>query len=184
MSCFCFVLSVPCFVPFRVCLSFLFFNLDTDLHLFFHVDNAKAHHPCASANRPTGYKPKLPDDFHHSETTELIFQEESVDKDTVPSYLFDAEHDDETIGRALSSPLFIQEREEPANRRQAYHSFEENLLPAQSFSVCHSGTERPVHELRSLSSPSSCREKPSLEMEDETVRTLLWSTKWANSRWF
>ena len=29
--------------------------------------------------------------------------------------MFDAELDDETIGKALSSPLFIQEREEPAN---------------------------------------------------------------------
>ena len=85
---------------------------------------------------PTGYEPKLPDDFHHSETTEIFFQDES--SNTVPSYLFDAELDDETIGRALSSPLFIQEREEPADRRQAYHSLEESLLPAQSFSVGHS----------------------------------------------
>ena len=51
----------------------------------------------------------------------------------VPSHLIDAQLDDETIGKALSSPLFIQEREEPANRRQAYHSFEESLLPAQFF---------------------------------------------------
>ena len=43
---------------------------------------------------------------------------------------------DETIGRALSSPLFIQEREEPADRKQAYHSFEESLL--KSIFVCRS----------------------------------------------
>ena len=49
----------------------------------------------------------------------MIFQEESIDIDTEPSYLCDAELDDETIGKALSSPLFIQERQEPANRRQA-----------------------------------------------------------------
>ena len=67
----------------------------------------------------TGYDPKLPDDFRYSETTEIFFRDES--SDTVPSYLFDAELDDETIGRALSSPLFIQEREEPANRKHAYH---------------------------------------------------------------
>ena len=72
----------------------------------------------------------------------------------MPSYLFDAELDDETIGKALSSPLFIQEREEPADRRQAYHSYEESLLPARSFSVYHSRTGRPVHELSSLSSCS------------------------------
>ena len=71
----------------------------------------------------TGYEPNISDDFHYSETTEITFQEESGDIDTEPSYLFDAELDDETIGRALSSPLFIQEREESADRRQAYHSF-------------------------------------------------------------
>ena len=55
----------------------------------------------------------------------MIFRDES--SDAVHSYLFDAELDDEIIGKALSSPLFIQEREEPANVRQAYHSFGESL---------------------------------------------------------
>ena len=91
---------------------------------------------------PTGYEPNVLDDFHFSQTTEMIFQEESGDKDTEPSYLCDAELDDETIGKALSSPLFIQEREEPADRRQAYHSYEESLLSAQSFFVSHVTQER------------------------------------------
>ena len=80
----------------------------------------------------TGYEPKLLNDFHYSETSAMIIQNESDDIDTEPSYSCDAELDDETIGKALSSPLFIQEREEPADRRQAYHSYEESLLPAQS----------------------------------------------------
>ena len=88
----------------------------------------------------------------------------------MPSYLFDAELDDETIGTALSSPLFIQERDEPADRRQAFHSYEESLLPAQSVSVCHSRTGRPVHE---FSSPSSCsREKPGRDSQNERIRIL------------
>ena len=74
----------------------------------------------ATYNPLTGYEPKLFDDFHYSETSEMIFQGESGDIDTEPSYSCDAELDDEIIGKALSSPLFIQEREEPANRRQAY----------------------------------------------------------------
>ena len=119
--------------------------------------------PLAENTPLTGYEPNIPDDFHYSETTEIFFQEQS--SDTVPSYLFDAELDDETIGRALSSPLFIQEREEPADRRQACHSFEESLLQAQSFSVCHSKTGRPAHELSSLSSCS--KEKPSRDSENE-----------------
>ena len=74
------------------------------------------------ANNPplTGYEPNIFDESHYSETTDIFLQERS--SDTMPSYLHDAELSDETIGRALSSPLFIQEREEPAGRRQAYHS--------------------------------------------------------------
>ena len=117
----------------------------------------------AEYHPPTRYEPKLLDDFHYSETTDKIFQEESGDKETEPSYLCDAE------GKALSSPLFIQERGETADRRQAFHSHEESLLPAQSF-FAHSRTGRPVHE---LSSPSSCRQKPSREMENERIRILL-----------
>ena len=89
----------------------------------------------------------------------------------MPSYLHDLELSDETIGRAFSSPLFIQEREESAGRRQAYHSFEESLLPAQTLSVCHVRTVRPVHELSSLGLCS--REKRSRDSEKGRVRILL-----------
>ena len=58
----------------------------------------------------------------------MTVQKESGYIDAEPSYLCDAELDDETIGKALSSPLFIQEREEPADRRQAYHSHEESFV--------------------------------------------------------
>ena len=100
----------------------------------------------------------------------MIFQEESGDKETEPSYLCDAELDDETIGRALPSPLFIQERRESADRRQGYHSYGESLLPAQSF-FAHSRTERPVHELGSPG--TSIRENPSRDSESEQIRILL-----------
>ena len=113
----------------------------------------------------SGYEPNLLDNFDCSETSAAIFQDESVDIDTEPSYSCDAELDDELIGKALSSPLFTQEREERANLRQAYHSHEERLFPAQSF-VAHFRISRPVHEL------SSRREKPSREMENETIRIL------------
>ena len=117
--------------------------------------------PLANNTPLTGYEPNILDDFHYSETAEIFF---------LPSYLHDAELSDETIGRALSSPLFIQEREEPAGRRQAYHSFEESLLPSQSLSVCHVRTGRPVHELSSLG--SSSREKPSLDSVNKQIRIL------------
>ena len=117
----------------------------------------------AMNNPLTGYWPTLLDNFHYSEISAMIFQEESGDIDTEPSYLCDAELDGETIGKALSAPLFIQEREEPANLRQTYYSHEESLLPAQSF-FTHTRTERPVREL------SSCKQKSSREMENERIR--------------
>ena len=99
-------------------------------------------------NPLTGYEPKLLDIFDYSETSAVIFQDESGDIDTEPSYSCDAELDDEIIGKALSSPLFIQERGESSDRRQAYHAHEESLLPAQSF-FAHTSTVRPVYELSS-----------------------------------
>ena len=109
------------------------------------------------------------DDYHFSETTEIFILESS--SDTMPSNLHDSEISDCTIGKALSSPLFTQEREEPAGRRQAYHSPEESLLSSQSLTVGHVRTERPVHERSSLGSRS--REKPSRDSENEQIRILL-----------
>ena len=82
--------------------------------------------------------------------------------------MHDAEISDDTHRQ---SALFTQEREEPAGRRQAYHSLEESLLPSQSLSVGHVRTERPVNELSSLN--SSVREIPSHSSENEQIRILL-----------
>ena len=92
----------------------------------------------------TDYEPNVLDNFHISETTEFFIQESSSDSRPLNSH--DLDIDDYTIGRALSSPLFIQEREEPADRRQACHSFEESLLSSQSLSVGHVRTGRPVSD--------------------------------------
>ena len=56
--------------------------------------------PVAIYNPLTGYESKLFDNFDYSETSAMIFQDESGDKDTEPSY-------DEIIGKALSSPLIV-----------------------------------------------------------------------------
>ena len=123
--------------------------------------------PVAIYNPLTGCEPKLLDNFDYSETSAMIFQDESSDMDTEPSYSCDAELDEEIIGKAPSSPLFIQEREEPANLRQAFHSHEESVLPAQSF-FTRTSTRRPVYE------PSSCQKRKSgRDMENERIRILL-----------
>ena len=124
-------------------------------------------------NPLTSYEPNQLDNqldnFDYSETSAVIFQDESGDIDTEPSYSCDAERDDELVGKALSSPLFIQEREEPANLRQTYHSHEESLLPAQSF-FTRTSTGRPVYE---PSSDLSQKRKSSRDSENERIRILL-----------
>ena len=72
----------------------------------------------ATYNPLTGYEPKLLVKFDYSETSAMNFQDES-DIDTEPPNSCDAELNDEIIGKAQSSAMFIQEREEPANLRQA-----------------------------------------------------------------
>ena len=112
---------------------------------------------------PWGYEPKLLDNFDYPETSVAIIQD---DIDTEPSYSCDAELDDEIIGKALSSPLFIQEREEPANLRQAYHSHEERLLPAESFFRTHRYGETRART-KFVSEMESVR-----DMENERIRIL------------
>ena len=125
-------------------------------------------------NTLTGYEPNQLDNqldnFNYSETSAAIFQDESFDIDTEPSYTCDAKLDDDLIGKALSSPLFIQEREEPANLRQTSHSHEESLLPAQSF-FTRLSTER----LRIRTKVQIClkKRKPSLDSENERIKILL-----------
>ena len=134
---------------------------------------------CASANEEsdsfvnnallTSYEPKFFDDYHFSETTEIFIQESS--SDSRPSNLHDSEISDYTIGKALSSPLFTQERAEPAGRRQAYHSPVESLLSSLSLSVGHVRTVRPVDEFDSRL--SNVRENPCRDSENEQIRILL-----------
>ena len=87
----------------------------------------------------TGYEPN---DYHISETTEPYIQESSGENGS----LNDLEYDDYTIGMALSSPLFTQEREDDASRRRAYHSHDEGLSSSQSSSSVGHRTGRPVVE--------------------------------------
>ena len=110
------------------------------------------------------------DNFDYSETSAAIFQDESVDIDTELSYSCDAEFEDELIGKALTSPLFFQERDQPANLRQTYHSHEEGLLPAQLF-FTPTSTGRPVHEPSSDLSLKKNR-KSSRDLETERIRIL------------
>ena len=122
-------------------------------------------HPCRV--RPlTGYEPN---DYHISETTQSYIQESSGENGSLNSH--DLEYDDDTIGMALSSPLFTQEREDDASRRRAYHSHDEGLSSSQSPSVGHR-TERPVVE-QFDSQITNVRENPRRSSENEQIRILL-----------
>ena len=127
----------------------------------------------ATYNSLTGYEPNQLDNFGYSEASEVIFQDESVDTDTEPSYLCDAELDDETIGKASSSPLVTQEREEPANLRQTYHSHEESLLSAQSF-FTHTRTVRTWFVPKNESQVAKWRTRESgFSLKDKKSKFLL-----------
>ena len=89
----------------------------------------------------TGYEPN---DYHISETIEPYIQESSGENGSLSSH--DFEYDDYTIGMALSVPLFTQEREGAASRRQAYHSHDEGLSSSQPSSVGHVKTGRLVSD--------------------------------------
>ena len=90
----------------------------------------------------TGYEPNELD-YHISETNDIFIQLSSSDNRSLN--LHDLELDDYTIGMALSSPLFTQEREDAASHRRAYHSQDEGLSSSQSSSVGHR-KGRPVVE--------------------------------------
>ena len=109
-----------------------------------------------------------PNDYHISEATEPYIQESSVENGS-PN---DLEYDDVTIGRAHSSPLFTQEREDAASRRRAYHSLEESLFSSQSLSVGPVRTGRPVSD-EDDSKISNVIENPCRGSENEQIRILL-----------
>ena len=115
----------------------------------------------------TGYEPN---DLHISETTELFIQESSDENRSLNSH--DLEFDDCTIGMALSSPLFTQEREDAASCRRAYHSPDEGLSSSQSSSVGHVRTGRRVAD-QFDSLISNLRENPCLGSGNEQIRILL-----------
>ena len=145
------------------------------------TNTAKIHKIKSVANTTssTSYEPNATDNFDYSETYTAIFQNESVDIDTEPSYSFDMELDDELIRKALSSPLFTQEREEPANLRQTIRSLEESLLPAQSF-FAHTITGRAVCEPSSnFVSKTEIKSRPGKQANPDS----LWKTPRANSCW-
>ena len=102
-----------------------------------------------------------------SETIEPYIQESSGENGS----LNDLEYDDVTIGIALSSPLFYQEREDDASRGRAHHYHDEGLSSSQSPSVCHR-TVRPVVE-QFDSQIRNVRENPRHSSESEKIRILL-----------
>ena len=118
--------------------------------------------PLAEYDPLTGYEPK---DYHISETSEPYIQESSGENGPL-------EYDDVTIGIALSSPLFTQEREDAASCRRAYHSHDEGLSSSQSSSSVGHTTGRPVVKPFDSQIPN-VRENPCRSSENEQIRTLL-----------
>ena len=123
---------------------------------------------------PTGYEPN---EYHITEATEPYIQESSVETGSPNVF----EYDDVTIGQALSSPLFTQEREDDASRRRVYHSQEEGLSSSLSSSVSHDRTVRFVVKPFGSRIPY-VREIPSHSSKSEQIRILLERQKKQKSR--
>ena len=114
----------------------------------------------------TGYEPN---DYHISETTEPYIQESTRENGSLNSH--DPEYDDCTIGMALSSPLFIQERQDAESRRRVYHSHDERLSSSQSSSVGHR-TGRPLWNSLTHWSQTSVKIRVAAQ-KNEQIRILL-----------
>ena len=114
---------------------------------------------------PTGYEPK---EYHITEAYVEYTQESTGEQRSTNDF----DYDDVTISKALSSPLFTEEREDAASRGQAYHSPDESLLSSLSSSVGLVKTGRPVsNEFGSLI--SNVRANPRRDSGNEQVRILL-----------
>ena len=112
----------------------------------------------------TGYEHN---DYHISEISEPYIQESSGKNGS----LNDLEYDDVTIGMALSSPLFTQEREEDASRGRAHHSHDEGLSSSQSSSVGQRKVGPVVKQFDSQI--PNVKEIPRHSSENEQTRILL-----------
>ena len=122
----------------------------------------------AEINTLTGYEPNFIDKCQISETT---VKSPSRSLPATAGLRKDLEYDDYTIGMALSSPLFTQEREDAASRRRACHSPDEGLSSSQSSSVGHRTVRQVVEHVDSQI--SNVRENPRRDSENEQIRVLL-----------
>ena len=135
--------------------------------------------PVAKTTSSTGYEPNVIDNSDYSETYTAIFQNESVDIDTEPSYSFDAELDDELIKKGQSAQLFTQEQEAPANLRQTYHSHEEMFVTSSVLFHTNKYGETRVRTTFKFVSKTEIKSRPGKQANQDSP----WKTKRANSCW-
>ena len=116
----------------------------------------------------TGYEPNVTDDFHYSETSAMLFQDESGDMDTEPSYLCYADLDDEIIGISAVFTTVYSGARRTSEPETSLSLSSRKFVVSAVLSFAHARAGRPVHEL------SSCQKrKSSREMENERIRILL-----------
>ena len=151
-------------------------------HLLLHPPDLLLHFPCGSVRREIPCAlPRMRSLASWSTTllSQVVSPNSSTTTTSQRPLTFSSKSPPATPGprtcmtrrSVFSLPLFTQEREEPAGRRQAYHSLEESLLSSQSSPVGHVRKERPVNKFGSLS--SNVRENPCRDSENEQIRILL-----------
>ena len=157
----------------------------TSFSMWSRTSNARSQNEesCSVAihNPLTGYEPNhfdnQLDNFDYSETSAVIFQNESVDMDTEPSYSCDAELDDELVGKAL-----IFTTVHSGSRRTS--ELETNLSLSwsefvASSALCHTYKygETRVRTKFKFVSKTEIKSRPGKQANQDS----LWKTKRANS---
>ena len=119
-------------------------------------------------NHLTDYESKLLDNFDYSKTSAMIFQDESGDMDSEPSYSCDAELDDEIIGKSAIFTTLHSGARRTSEPETSLSLLRRKFVASSVLFHTHTRTVRPVYEL------SSCQKRKSRrEMHNGRIRILL-----------
>ena len=169
-----------------VCFSYpFFFYLNLELNLFVHVtvigviSHWRSLVPWPKTPLSQVMSPIRFGDLHYSETTEIFFQGQSSDTIVFVLVWHGTRRRDHRQS-ALFTTVHSGARRTSGPETSLSLSWRKFVASSVLFRTHKNG--RPVHELSSLSSCS--REKPSREMENETIKMFLERQKRAISHWF
>ena len=122
----------------------------------------------AKTTSSTDYEPSVIDNFDYSEIFKAIFQNESVDVDTEPSYSFEAELDDELIRKSAITTVHSGARRISELETNLSLSWRKCVTSSVNF-FTRTSTGKPVtNQVQNL----SWKRKSSLDLENKQIKIL------------